>query len=65
MDDLISSLITALGLVLVFEGILYALFPTRMQDFMARMLESRPEELRNAGLIAAVIGVLIVWLIRG
>ncbi|MDP6388726.1 MAG: DUF2065 domain-containing protein [Alphaproteobacteria bacterium] len=61
MDDLI----TALGLVLVIEGALYALFPGRMQRMMAQAIEIPPPVLRWGGLIAAVIGFAIVWLVRG
>ena len=38
MDDLI----TALGLVLVIEGALYALFPDGMQRMMKQVLEMPP-----------------------
>ena len=61
MDDLV----TALGLVLVIEGALYALFPERMQRMMAQALELPPAFLRRAGVVAAVVGFAVVWLIRG
>ena len=60
-----GDLITALGLVLVIEGALYALFPEAMQRMMVQVLEMPPQVLRTAGLVAAVIGVGIVWLVRG
>ncbi len=60
-----SDLITALALVLVIEGALYALFPDAMKRMMANIMDMPSEILRNAGLIAAVVGVGIVWLIRG
>lgn len=56
---------TALGLVLVIEGALYALYPEGMQRMMAQALEMPPSFLRRAGLAAAVAGFIIVWLIRG
>jgi len=60
-----ADLATALGLVLVIEGALYALFPEGMQRMMAQALELPPAYLRRAGLAAAVAGFLVVWLIRG
>ena len=48
-----QDLLTALALVLVIEGVLYAAFPSGMR----RALES--------GLVAAAIGVAAVWLVRG
>ncbi|MCX2721914.1 DUF2065 domain-containing protein [Roseibium salinum] len=60
-----SELLTALGLVLVFEGVLYALAPGGMKQVMRSALETSDQTLRTAGLIAAAIGVLLVWIIRG
>ncbi|NKB59448.1 MAG: DUF2065 family protein [Alphaproteobacteria bacterium] len=55
---------TALALVLVIEGLLYAMFPAAMQRMMRIALEAPPTTLRNGGLAAAIIGFVIVWLIR-
>ncbi len=60
MDDFLA----AFGLVLVFEGALYALFPAFMQRVMAQVLEMSPVSLRNGGLFAAVLGFGIVWFVR-
>lgn len=60
MDDLI----TALGLVLVIEGALYALFPDGMQRMMKQVLEMPPAVLRRLGLASAILGFVVVWLIR-
>jgi len=55
---------TALALVLVIEGILYALFPEGMKRLAARAIMVSPQVLRASGLLAASIGVVIVWLLR-
>ena len=55
---------TALALVLVIEGILYALFPDAMKRLTARAMRVPPHVLRAAGLLSAAIGVAIVWLMR-
>jgi uncharacterized protein YjeT (DUF2065 family) len=55
---------TGLALVLVIEGILYALFPDGMRKFAARAMLIPPHLLRAAGLMAAVVGVAMVWLSR-
>ena len=61
MDDLG----VAVGLVLVIEGLVWALAPR----FGRRLLESASEmsesSLRVAGTLAVAAGVLVVWLIRG
>jgi len=55
---------TGLALVLVIEGILYALFPEGMKQVAARATAVPPQILRAAGLLAASFGVVIVWLLR-
>ena len=62
---MIADLITVFALVLVFEGVVYALFPSQMKNFMERMMEMPNSSLRNSGLVAAVAGVILVWLTRG
>jgi uncharacterized protein YjeT (DUF2065 family) len=59
-----SDLITALGLVLVIEGLLYAINPSGLKQMMAMVHEIPEEKLRVAGLGAIVIGFLIVWFTR-
>ena len=55
---------TALALVLVIEGIAYALFPDGMKRLLAQMLPVPSSTLRMLGLIAACAGVGFVWLAR-
>ena len=55
---------TGLALVLVVEGVLYALFPQGMKRAAARMILVSPQTLRGVGLLVAVIGVAIVWMLR-
>lgn len=59
-----SDFLTALGLALVIEGVAYALFPAAMQRMMAEVVGLPPPTLRLFGLVAALSGLLIVWLIR-
>jgi|TARA_B100000676_G_C17641351_1_gene611747 uncharacterized protein YjeT (DUF2065 family) len=61
----LADFATALALVLVIEGLLYALFPEAMQRMMRIALEAPPTVLRNGGLAAAILGFIVVWLIRG
>lgn len=56
--------LTALGLVLVIEGTLYALMPEIMKRMMAQVQTVPAPMMRAAGLGAAAAGVLIVWWIR-
>ncbi len=60
-----TDLLVALGLVMVIEGLLYAVFPEGMKRMMQLLLTLPGEQIRSAGLVFAVIGVGIVWLLRG
>lgn len=60
-----TDLVTGLALVLVIEGALYALFPEAMQRMMARAMGLPPAGLRYGGLALAMLGVAVVWLVRG
>lgn len=57
--------ITALGLAIAMEGALYALFPDGMKRVMTEVLTQPIGNLRVAGLAAVVIGVFVVWLVKG
>jgi len=59
-----KDLWTALALMLVVEGVLYALFPDGMKKMVAQMLMVPAPVLRAAGLAAACLGVGFVWLMR-
>jgi len=60
-----SDFFTALGLAIALEGILYALFPDGMKRMMMQILALPSQNIRSAGITAALIGVTLVWLIRG
>ena len=61
---MIHDLATAFAVVLVVEGLLYALFPGAMKRVMEQAMMLPSQSLRTAGLGAAVIGVLVLWLLR-
>ncbi|AXS41302.1 DUF2065 domain-containing protein [Breoghania sp. L-A4] len=60
-----NDFLTALGLVLALEGTLYALMPGALKAFMRQALELPDQVLRLSGLGALVLGVVLVWLVRG
>ena len=59
------DLATALALVLVIEGIIYALFPEGMKRIAERARAVPPQVLRTSGLLVAAVGLVLVWLLRG
>jgi hypothetical protein len=59
-----KELIIAFGLFLFIEGILYALFPSKMKSMLKKMEMINDSQLRRGGLIFAVIGFVIIWYIK-
>jgi uncharacterized protein YjeT (DUF2065 family) len=60
-----TDLIVAIGLMLAIEGLLYAAAPETMRRVVASVLDTSDAALRIGGLAMAVIGVALVWMIRG
>ena len=59
-----KDLITALGLLLFIEGLLFAIFPTRIKNMLS-IIEKTPEsKLRIVGVFFLILGFLIVWYIK-
>ena len=54
-----KELIIAFGLFLFIEGILYALFPSKMKNMLKKMELIKDNQLRVGGLLFAVIGFFI------
>ena len=57
--------IVAIGLVFVIEGLVFAAFPATAKRLAASALESPESSLRIAGIVSAIFGLLLVWLVRG
>lgn len=57
--------VVAIGLVLALEGLLFAAFPNAAKQAMANVLETPDQVLRAVGIACAVIGILVIWLVRG
>ena len=56
-----KELIIAFGLFLFIEGILYALFPSKMKNMLKKLELIKDSQLRSAGLIFALIGFIIIY----
>ena len=60
-----SDFLAAVGLALVFEGLMYGGFPGTARRLAAEVLQMPEQHLRLIGLLAIALGVGIVWLARG
>jgi len=56
-----KEFIIAIGLLFFIEGMLYALFPSKMKN-MLKLIEKLPaNQLRIGGLLFAIIGFVMIW----
>ena len=55
-------LIALVGLVLVLEGLPYAVAPGKMQQWLKQVIEAEPRVLRILGSVAILAGLLLCYL---
>jgi uncharacterized protein len=60
-----ADFLVALGLVFAIEGLIFAAFPGSAKQAMAAVLDTPDGMLRIVGIVSAVVGVVLVWLVRG
>tara|TARA_Y100000590_G_scaffold181274_1_gene206610 strand:- start:3330 stop:3515 length:186 start_codon:yes stop_codon:yes gene_type:complete len=56
-----KELIIAVGLLLFIEGMLFALFPSKMKNMVKAIDKLQINQLRITGLLSALIGFFIIW----
>jgi uncharacterized protein YjeT (DUF2065 family) len=59
-----ADFLVAIGLVFVIEGLIFAAFPLSAKKAVAAVLETPDSTLRTIGIVSAVFGVILVWLMR-
>ena len=59
-----SIVILGIGLVLVVEGLVFALAPSRLEDVLEALRNMPPETRRMIGLGALAVGVLLIWVAK-
>ena len=59
-----NELIIAFGLFLFIEGILYAIFPSKMKNMLKKLEIVKVSQLRLGGLVFAIIGFLVIYFMK-
>ena len=59
-----KELIIAFGLFLFIEGILYAIFPSKMRSMLKKLELIKDSQLRTGGLIFAALGFIIIYYMK-
>lgn len=60
-----TDLLVAVGLVMVIEGLLWAVAPQLGLRLLTAAQQMPDQALRTAGAAAVAAGVVLVWLVRG
>jgi uncharacterized protein len=63
MTLFLTSLFTALGLMLIIEGLLPFIAPDRWKALFKAMLDLPPAQIRMVGLGSIIVGLSLLWLV--
>jgi uncharacterized protein YjeT (DUF2065 family) len=64
-DFSFGDFVTAIGLAFVVEGLMFLAFPDPVRRMMSSVAASPSQQLRVAGVVSAVIGLALLWIVRG
>lgn len=57
---MISAVLLAFGLVLIIEGLAFALAPSRIEEMLRLLSEMPTSQKRQIGIIASALGVVLI-----
>tara|TARA_B100001057_G_scaffold416179_1_gene434076 strand:+ start:227 stop:412 length:186 start_codon:yes stop_codon:yes gene_type:complete len=60
----VKDLIIAIGLIFFIEGLLVAIFPSRIKSMLELIKDIPENKLRTFGVIFLIIGFVIIWYIK-
>jgi len=61
---MVETALLALGLVLVLEGLVYALAPSIVEELLEMLRSFSEGQRRTMGLMAVALGVLVIWIAK-
>ena len=61
---MIGVALLAIGLVLIIEGLVYALAPSLVEQLLEALRSLTENQRRNMGLMAMALGVCLVWMAK-
>jgi uncharacterized protein YjeT (DUF2065 family) len=59
-----TTLLTAIAFVLIFEGLVFALAPMRLETILKMLSELKAENRRLIGLASLACGVAMLWILH-
>jgi uncharacterized protein YjeT (DUF2065 family) len=60
---LLDTLLLAVGLMLILEGLLPMISPRRWRGLFEQMLQLQEGQIRFFGLLMVLLGLVVVWLL--
>ena len=60
-----TEILTALALVLVLEGMLPFISPSKYRRMVAEVVRLGDNSIRNIGLVVMIAGLLLLFIVRG
>ncbi|MDR5738252.1 MULTISPECIES: DUF2065 domain-containing protein [unclassified Caballeronia] len=60
--NMVETILLALALMLIIEGMFPFVFPTAWRDTFRRIAERPPHHIRIGGLIAMALGLILLWI---
>ncbi|WP_295502347.1 DUF2065 domain-containing protein [Limnohabitans sp. Rim8] len=58
---MLDTLLTALGLMLILEGLLPMISPRKWRSLFEQMLQLQEGQIRFFGMLMVVFGLVVVW----
>ena len=59
-----STLLMAIAIALIIEGLIPALFPNKWRAYVLKLANESAGSIRQIGLFLVAVGVLLLWLIN-
>ena len=59
-----NEIIIAFGLLFFVEGLLYAIFPSKMKSMLKKLEFIKDSQLRTGGLVFAIVGFIIIYYVK-
>jgi|TARA_B100001094_G_C17378531_1_gene415760 uncharacterized protein len=59
-----NDLITAIGLLFFIEGLILAIFPSKIKNMLELIKKTPESKLRSFGVTFLIIGFLMIWYIK-
>ena len=59
---MISTILLALGLVFILEGLAPALFPNKWRSYLLKLTDLPIKNIRNIGMFVLLLGLILIWL---